>query len=195
MDSLHILAMAAAAVQQSESLEALPGRDIHIRHPRPEDLPLLEYVEKSAAQLFRTVKLDSLADGPTVDPNLLNSLAGNNHLWIAANGFDEPIGFVGGEFLEGNFHIVEISVAREYQGNGVGKALMMTILEQAWREGYKAVTLTTYRDLPWNAPWYSKMGFVQVDVENMGKTYKDILDAEAQHGLDINRRCVMRMDL
>jgi GNAT superfamily N-acetyltransferase len=190
MDSLSILAMAAAAVQQSESLE--PAAEFIIRRAQSWEIPLLEYVERSAAEIFRTANLGFLADGDTVDPAALAAMAHANHLWIAANRFDQPIGFVGGEYLNGNFHIVEISVAKEFQGKGVGKALMTAMVQQVSREGYKSVTLTTYKKLPWNAPWYSKMGFFEVNAQDMGREYLDILASEAQHGLDVRSRCVMK---
>jgi len=193
MDSLSILAMAAAAVQKSEMLEA--GTEYRIRRPQFSDIPLLAQVERSAAELFRTANLGFLLDGPTVDPSLLFAMANANHLWVAANKYDQPIGFLGGEELDGNFHIVEISVAREYQGRGIGKALMATMLQQVRQERYKSITLTTYRNLPWNGPWYSKMGFVEVAPQDMGPRYVAILDTEAQHGMDVGNRCVMRLAL
>jgi GNAT superfamily N-acetyltransferase len=190
MDSLSILAMAAAAVQHSDSLE--PTAEFIIRSAQSWDIPMLEYVERSAAEIFRTANLDFLADGDTVDPKALAAMAQANHLWIAANRFDQPIGFVGGEYLNGNFHIVEISVAKEFQGKGVGTALMTAMVQQVSREGYKSVTLTTYKDLPWNGPWYSRMGFFEVNAQDMGREYLDILGSEAEHGLDLRSRCVMR---
>lgn len=191
MNSLQILAMAAAQVQQSDLATLQYGPAFTIRKPRSSDIPDLAYVERSAAEIFRTVKLDFLVDNPTADPYSLVAMANANHLWIAADKFDQPIGFAAGEYLDGNFHLVEISVAINFQGMGVGRALMEQLVEQIRREGYKAMTLTTYRDLPWNAPWYSRMGFFEVNAQEMGKTFEDILEIEAKHGLDINNRCVM----
>jgi ribosomal protein S18 acetylase RimI-like enzyme len=119
-------------------------------------------------------------------------MAKSNHLWIAVNDWDQPIGFLGGESLDGNFHLVEVSVAQEFQGRGVGKALMMNMAEQVQREGYKSITLTTYRDVPWNGRWYARMGFVEVLAQAMGRRYLDILVQEGKLGLDRESRCVMR---
>jgi hypothetical protein len=45
----------------------------------------------------------------------------------------------------------------------------------------------------WNGPWYSRMGFFEVNVQDMGRAYLQILESEAQHfGLDLRSRCVMR---
>jgi ribosomal protein S18 acetylase RimI-like enzyme len=189
-NALAILAMAAAYVQQSESMEEVPR--FGIRRARSSDIPLLERVERSAAELFRTVNLGFLADGPSLDPAVLSAMAKSNHLWIAVNDWDQPIGFLGGESLDGNFHLVEVSVAQEFQGRGVGKALMMSMVEQVQREGYKSITLTTYRDVPWNGRWYARMGFVEVLAQAMGRRYLDILVQEGKLGLDRESRCVMR---
>lgn len=188
-NALAILAMAAAYVQQSESMEAVSR--FGVRRARTSDIPLLEHVERSAAQVFRTVNLGFIADGPTLDPAALTSMAKSNHLWVAVNDWDQPIGFLGGEPLDGNFHLVEVSVGQECQGRGVGKALMGTMLEQVRRDGYKAITLTTFRDLPWNGHWYAKMGFAQVAPQVLGRKYTDLLVEEAQRGLDRESRCLM----
>lgn len=191
MDSLTILAMAAEAVQRSESLEL--EREFTVRRPRSSDIPLLSHVEKSAAEIFRSVKLDFLADGETLDPYTLVAIANAGYLWIAADRFDQPIGFLGGNYLNGNFHIIELSVAKQYQGLGIGRALMTTMVQQVRLEGYRSITLTTFRDLPWNGPWYAKMGFVEVKVQEMGRDFEELVESEAQHGLDPKRRCLMRL--
>ncbi|CZS88882.1 related to GNAT family acetyltransferase [Rhynchosporium agropyri] len=193
MDSLTILAMAAEAVQRSESLELEREREFTIRRPRTSDIPLLAQVEHSAAQIYRTAGMDSLADGATLDPYILITIANAGYLLIAANRFDEPIGFLGGNYLSGNFHIIELSVAREYQGRGIGSALVTTMSQQVRLEGYRSITLTTFKDLPWNAPWYAKLGFEEVKAQDMGKEFEKLVDSEARHGLDPKRRCVMRM--
>ena len=182
--------MAAAAVQQSEVPQ--PTRDFNIRKARFADIPFLGPVERSAAELFRTANLDFLVDGSTVDPKILAAMIDASHLWVACDFMDYPVGFSGGEHIEGNFHLVEISVAQDFQGKGVGRALMERMEADVRREGYKSMTLTTYRSLAWNGPWYGRMGFMEVRAEDMGRTYLGILEGERQHGFDMSARCVMR---
>jgi ribosomal protein S18 acetylase RimI-like enzyme len=189
MDSLSVLAMAAASAPRSQ---VQPTADFTIRNARNEDIPLLGLVERSAAEIFRTVNLDFLSDGPTMDELFLSKLMNSSHLWVAVNELDRPIGFAGGEIIDGNFHISEISVAQDAQGKGVGNALIGELIRRVKEEGYTTITLTTYRDLPWNGPWYHKLGFLEVKVHEMGEEYSKILDSEAQHGHDMNFRCIMR---
>ena len=195
MDSLSILAMAAALVQDYDKQNQPVKSEFSIRQARSTDIPLLEYVERSAAEIYRTVGLDHLLDGATVDPNLLAYMAISNTLLVAVNRWDQPIGFIGGQNIVGNFHIIELSVAQSHQGKGVGKALMSAIYDQARREGYRALTLTTFRHLPWNGPWYQRLGFGEVIASDWGREYEEILDHEAQNGLDTKQRCVMALPL
>lgn len=185
-----MLAMAAAAAPRYQVPQ--PPPDFTIRKARNDDIPLLGQVERSAAELFRTVNLDFLTNGPTVNKSHLSAMMSSNHLWVAVDKRDQPIGFVGGEELDGNFHIAEISVAQDAQGKGVGKALMAELVRQTKEEGQTAITLTTYRDIPWNGPWYRKLGFSEVSLGDMGDEYAKILDSEAQHGHDMDSRCIMR---
>ncbi|KAG9237801.1 putative acetyltransferase [Amylocarpus encephaloides] len=185
--------MAAAYVQQSEAMDLKEGVPrFGVRSARSSDIPLLEHVERSAADSFRTVGLEHLLDGPTVKVAVLMNMARTNHLWVAVNDWDQPIGFLGGEDLQGNFHIDEISVVQEYQGRGVGRALMRMMMEQVRGEGYKYATLTTFKDVPWNGPWYQKLGFKEINPRAMKKQYSQILKEEAERGLDPERRCIMR---
>jgi len=189
MDRLSILAMAAAHVQQSEAPKST--KDFNIRKARFSDIPFLGPVERSAAELFRSASLDFLVDGSTVDPKALAAMIDTHHLWVACDFMDYPIGFCGGEYIEGNFHLVEISVAQDFQGKGVGSALMERMEADVRREGFHALTLTTYRSLAWNGPWYERMGFVEANPVEMGRTYLEILESERQHGFDMSARCLM----
>jgi len=57
------------------------------------------------------------------------------------------------------------------------------------------VTLTTYRDLPWNGPYYSRLGFREIDLKEAGPGHLGRLRAEAEAGHDPSRRCIMALPL
>ncbi len=61
----------------------------------------------------------------------------------------EAFGFVCGENINGSFHVAEISVAYEFQGVGIGKKLMNTMIEDVIKERFRSITLTTFRDIFW----------------------------------------------
>jgi hypothetical protein len=37
--------------------------------------------------------------------------------------------------------------------------MLEQVIESARQAAYPAVTLTTFRDVPWNAPFYTRLGF------------------------------------
>ena len=166
-----------------------------IRLARPDDLDRLGPVERSAASVFRDVGLGWLADGDTMDPGVLAALCRNGTLWVAVDGRDEPVGFLAGHALDGSFHIAEVSVGLSHQRRGLGIRLIEAAIDHGRRMAFGAVTLTTYRDLSWNGPFYARLGFVEVDPDEAGPGHRRKLSEEAEAGHDPARRCVMALRL
>ncbi len=118
---------------------------------------------------------------------ILDTGVENNVLWVAET--DVAIaGFLLAEALDGDLHIRELAVSRECQGRGVGRALVENTLDEAARRGLDAVTLTTDRTLPWNAPWYLQIGFKILTGQDIPPRLARQLKAEPQP----HQRCAMR---
>jgi hypothetical protein len=77
----------------------------------------------------------------------------------------------------------------------VGRQLLLAAIEHARREQMRAVTLTTFRDVPWNAPFYQRMGFVEVAPGEQEAHLLDALQKEVEHGFAAERRCAMHLRL
>jgi len=86
-------------------------------------------------------------------------------------------------------------VFRDRQGKGTGSGLVARMLADVYEEDFQSVTLTTYRDISWNGPWYNKLGFVEVTAESAGPGHVETVEKEARYGHDMARRCVMRKRL
>jgi hypothetical protein len=54
------------------------------------------------------------------------------------------------------------------------------------------VTLTTFRDIPWNGPFYQSMGFEPIASEKLDTRLSAVLADEVRKGLPAARRCAMR---
>lgn len=161
------------------------------RIAQPKDLEKLALVEQSAASVFRDAGLSWIAEGETMDAADLATMCQDGTLWVSVNDADEPVGFVAGHELDSKFYVTEVSVARSYQRQGIGAELIVTVIDHARANGFPAVTLTTYRDLSWNAPFYYKLGFVEIDPMDAGPGHIEKLQAEAEAGHDLARRCIM----
>lgn len=58
--------------------------------------------------------------------------------------------------------------------------------------GLPALTLSTFRTVPWNAPYYRRLGFREVEAAQITAGLRAVLDAEVAFGLDPSTRVCMR---
>ncbi|THV50330.1 hypothetical protein BGAL_0155g00170 [Botrytis galanthina] len=163
-----------------------------IREARHEDIPLLADVERSAAQLFTCFNVP--VDDSVLDSSLLMSMSKNHHLWVAVDGEDKPVGFLGGFRVDDNFHVAEVSVKKDNQRQGIGNSLMYRMMKDTKEEGFQAITLTTNKILPFNRPWYQSLGYIELEAKDIGNELTLLIEEESNH-LDNNIRCAMRMNI
>jgi hypothetical protein len=57
------------------------------------------------------------------------------------------------------------------------------------------VTLTTFRDVPWNRPWYERLGFRVLGEDELGPELRARRDEEEHLGLPAALRVCMRRDV
>jgi GNAT superfamily N-acetyltransferase len=106
---------------------------------------------------------------------------------------DTPVGFSQAEVLSSHeAHLKEIDVHPTHGRRGLGTRLVAAVCEWAARSGYPAVTLTTFRDVPWNMPFYARLGFQVVPVCELSAELRQVVEDETRRGLDPIRRVVMR---
>lgn len=166
---------------------------VSVRLARYEDVVLLPEIERSAAQSFRTMpSLAWIAEGDClpIDTHLGSLEAGT--CWVALTEQERPVGFLTAERVQDRLHILEISVEAQAQGRGVGKALLAVACQAAQQSGRKRVTLTTCRDVPWNAPFYHKIGFDYLEEPALDSDLRAILEEEEACGFQPGTRCAMQ---
>ncbi len=61
--------------------------------------------------------------------------------------------------VDGEGLLDEVAVAPAHGRRGIGRALVDEVVAWAAAGGFPSVTLATFRDVPWNAPYYEKLGF------------------------------------
>lgn len=175
--------------------KAGPAR-VTIRPAREDEVEALRRVERSAAQAFRMIEAFSWIatdDVQSAERHLDLIEKGTN--WAATADGDHPVGFLSAEITGPELHIWEISVDHLHQGFGIGRKLIRHAVEQAAEHGLEAVTLTTFRTIPWNCPFYERLGFSLLDEAGLSPRLSDVLNEEAGHGLQRETRCAMRMTL
>ncbi len=182
-----------AAMKERDTSPMFAG----VRPARPGDGPRLQSIERRAGQQFRQVGLDNVADDEPTSVELLTEYAVDGRSWVAVDDADHPIGYVLVDDVDSNAHVEQISVDPAHQGVGVGRALIDRVRVWAERTERPAITLTTFVDVPWNAPLYAHLGFVEVPEDKIGPELRALRRSETGRGLDavMARTCMeLRLD-
>ena len=116
-------------------------------------------------------------------------------LWVAVEEQSkEVVGFALLMRVFGYIHMKELSVHPRHGHRGVGTSLVKTVITWAKEQGIPAMTLTTFSHLPWNAPFYEKLGFRIIPGGELSEQLRELWLQEAK-GLDKSKRVVMFLDL
>ena len=161
----------------------------------PDQLEFLAEIERQAAQLFVGWNVPASILAESTDLEEFREAQRNGHLWVALAPDRHPVGFAMVEECSDTCHLEELDVHPEHGRKGVGSALVRAICDWARQRGLAAVTLTTYRDVPWNAPLYTRLGFRILAPEALTDALEARVGREAARGLEPARRVVMRIDL
>lgn len=94
--------------------------------------------------------------------------------------------------LDEHIHLEELDVHPDHGRRGLGRQLVQAVVEWAREAGYPAITLTTFRHLAWNAPFYRRLGFADMDQAALTRGLRALLKHEADSGLDPAKRVAMR---
>jgi GNAT superfamily N-acetyltransferase len=139
-------------VERSRSPSPIP----QIRPVRPDELPLLPDLEAAADTVF-----EPLGIGPLPGPGAEEEFAAALIVLVAG---EPPVGLCRIDAIGKNnaAHLEQLSVQPDHAGHGIGRALLRAACDWARAQGYTDLTLATYRDVPWNGPFYASEGFVEL---------------------------------
>ena len=162
---------------------------------RAGDLVALPAIELAANELFEGTGLLSAVGDDFTDPGEFSEALAEGRLWVARAPSGEPVGFALVELLDGQPHLEEMDVMPAYGRRGLGRALLEAVFAWARGAGHASVTLTTFRDLAWNAPFYRRAGFQALASDEIPQRLAALVREEASRGLDPEKRVVMRRTL
>ena len=104
-----------------------------------------------------------------------------------------PVAFVMFRGAEGCAYVEQLDVLPSHERRGIGAALLDAVAEAARERGWAALTLSTFRDVPFNAPYYRRLGFAEVSELTPGMA--QIRREHEARGLDEARRVFMRREV
>src|SRR5262245_54084823 len=161
---------------------------------RPDEVFLLPKIERRACDLFLESPLTR--DLPLDVTPLVDFDAGQRAglLWVARLDGGPPVGFALLEELGHEWHLEELDVLPEHGRQGIGARLVRTICAFAERRDRRSVTLSTFREIPWNAPFYRRLGFRVLRSDELTPALRLRVQRETDHGLPPEQRVVMRFE-
>jgi GNAT superfamily N-acetyltransferase len=168
---------------------------VSIRPAAPGDGPTLQEIERLAGARFAEVGLPEVAADEPPSLDVLDGYGRAGRAWVAVDAGQRIVGYVLVDQVDGNAHIEQVSVVPDHQGLGVGRALVDHVRGWAAERRLPAVTLTTFTEVPWNAPLYAHLGFRSLADDELGSELRAVRDAETAHGLDPGKRVCMRLEL
>jgi GNAT superfamily N-acetyltransferase len=152
-----------------------------VRAAAPADLPLLPGIELSGEPMFAEIGIVFPPGPMTVE----GAIAEGAEILVAG---DPPAGFAAVIELDGHPHLEQMSVRADLTGQGIGGRLLGEVVR---RHG-SGVTLLTFRDVPWNGPFYARHGFAELPEAAWGPALRGHWQAEIDAGLhDLGARLVM----
>lgn len=164
---------------------------IKLEPATPADIPAMFALERRANQMFRAIGYDFVGDADVTDAEEHRAVMLDG-LTLVARAGERLAGFAMFTRLDGEAHLDEIDVDPAFQRQGLARRLIADGGKWARAAGYAAMTLTTYAQVPWNAPFYARLGFVAFAPGADRPDLLALIEKEARWGFAVKPRLAMR---
>lgn len=135
-----------------------------------------------------------IAEDEPPSPEALRGYIQAGRAWVMEDA-GRPVAYLVADIVDGNAHIDQVSVRPERRGDRLGKRLIDHLVGWARVHDLPAVTLTTFTEVPWNGPYYARLGFRPVPADEQTRGLRAVCAAEAAHGLQRWPRTCMRAEV
>ncbi len=157
------------------------------------DCKLLPDIETSAGQSFADIGMHDVAGGSAPPPEAWEPYCESATLFVAVDKTDRPFAFLASGAHGDILFIYELAVEYGRQRQGAGRALIAAAEVKAKALGLSAVYLTTFCDVPFNGPYYARLGYAVVDDADLPGSLRPVMDAERRRFPEPDRaRCAMK---
>jgi GNAT superfamily N-acetyltransferase len=148
-----------------------------IRPPAADELGRLVEIEAAAGRAFADHGMPEIAADDPGSPTELEPYRAAGRAWVAADP-GGPVAYLLAAEIDGCLHVEQVSVDPAHAGHGIGAALIDHLAAAARADGRPALTLTTFRDIPWNAPYYARLGFRELPEGEWGPQLRALVAHE-----------------
>jgi GNAT superfamily N-acetyltransferase len=155
-----------------------------LRAARDDELSSLQDIERTAGAFFRELGMHLVADDEPPTTDELLRFQQDGRAWVCVDENDDPIAYVLVDVVDGWLNLEQVSVHPAYPRRGLGRQLIDLADRLAAESGLGGLTLTAYVDVPWNGPYYERLGFRVVPDDETSHGMRAIREEEARRGLD-----------
>jgi GNAT superfamily N-acetyltransferase len=164
---------------------------VAIRPGELRDIAVMQDIEIAGCQIFADIGMQDVADDGAHETELLAEYIAGGRTWVA-EACGRVCGYALADTYDGTAHLEQVTIYPDCAGRGIGSILVDAVAEWGRSRGSAALTLLTFTDVPWNAPYYQRLGFVVVPDADLEPELAALRRHEAELGLDVSIRCAMR---
>lgn len=166
-----------------------------MRAARDDDLPALPSIERAAGRTFAALGMTLVAEDEPPSIEELREYQRDGRAWVRTDDDDRPVAYLLADEVDGCAHLEQVTVHPDWARRRFGQELLERLTVWATERRLPAITLTTFTDVPWNGPYYRRLGFRVLDEAQLTPGLRRIRLSEAARGLDAWPRAAMRLDL
>ncbi|PMS32601.1 GNAT family N-acetyltransferase [Paraburkholderia rhynchosiae] len=168
---------------------------VTFRFAAPHDAETVRTIEFEAGLRFVSVGMSGIADAPPMCLALIERKIAAQEIIVAVDVDGTCAGFVMFEPQPARIYIQELDVLPLHAGRRIGAALIEQVAQLARSRKLMRLILSTYREVPWNAPYYRRLGFREIEEAELDAALIARRDAHVARGLDESKRVFMQRDL
>lgn len=140
---------------------------MRIRAATRRDIAAMQDIERAAGAAFAAVGMPAIAADEPFSTAELTAFIDRGHAWVTEDD-GRVVAYLVAAVLDGDAHVEQVSVHPDAAGRGLGRELLDHLAVWARERSMTALTLTTFRDVPWNAPYYERLGFTELAADEWG---------------------------
>jgi predicted N-acetyltransferase YhbS len=156
-----------------------------------DEIDAVRAIEYEAAQRFATIGMTGIADAQPMNADFVRRKIEASEIIVAMNDAARCVAFVMFAPLATRFYIEELDVLTAWAGRRIGASLLGQVDGLARKAGAQQLVLSTFRDVPWNAPYYRRLGFRVIESERLDAKLRAIRATHVARGLDESKRVFM----
>jgi predicted N-acetyltransferase YhbS len=161
----------------------------------PPDANAIRSIEFEAGQRFARIGMTGIADAPPMAQEFVKRKIEAREIIVAVERGGMCVAFVMFEPQPAHFYVQELDVLTSHAGQRIGAALLEQVAQRARAQQVMQLVLSTFREVPWNAPYYRRLGFRDMNEADLDAALIARREAHIARGLDESKRLFMRRDL